>query len=191
MRHHDHIYLLPQPTDINIVSLLTLLVAIGALITAIYGLSTWKKQLKGTHHYELAKRALVAAQELRYEVRVVRSPFVPTDAALAYQQRWASLLKPARALKSALFEAEIVWNKGEAEKLGSDIDKLLGELDIAIEMYLISKQPEHRDTASELFTSEQANVLYSNHQRPEDKYAKRVDGLVSRIEKFAAPWLKA
>jgi len=190
MRHHDHIYLLPQPADVNIVSVLTLLVAMGALATAIYGLSTWKKQLKGTHHYELAKRMLVAAYELRYEVKSTRSPFVPADAASAYQQRWNSLLKPARVLKSSLFEAEIVWDKEKAKKLGSDMDKLLGELSVAIEMYLMSKQDQYRDTASELFTVEQAYVLYSNRQQPEDQYAKKVDKIISKIEEFATQYLK-
>jgi hypothetical protein len=190
MHHHAHQVIVKSTDSVGVITVLTFLVAIGTLATAIYGLSTWRKQLKGTHEYELAKRINLAVYELRYAIRGVRAPFVPTDAASAYQQRWESLLKPARKLKSALFEAQIIWDKEKATRLSGEMDKLLGQLNVAIDMYLMSKQDEHSDMASELFTLEQAYILYQGREQPTDNYAKSVDKYVAELERFVKPKLK-
>ncbi len=55
--------------------LLTSVAAITAAIVAVLGLHVWKKQLKGKVEYELARRVLREAFNVRDAIRYVRNPF--------------------------------------------------------------------------------------------------------------------
>jgi hypothetical protein len=51
-------------------------VAIGGVLIAWSGLSTWKKQLHGVHEFDLARRILLSVYKIEDGVKNVRSPFL-------------------------------------------------------------------------------------------------------------------
>src|SRR6266853_4932187 len=53
----------------------TLAAAVGAVVAAI-GLSTWRRQLRGGHSFELARRLLRSANRVRGAISQLRNPFV-------------------------------------------------------------------------------------------------------------------
>ncbi|GIV46059.1 MAG: hypothetical protein KatS3mg036_0877 [Ignavibacterium sp.] len=121
--------------DINwfstIKDIILLLVAIIGASSAIIGLKTWRKQLKGNTEYQLARRLMIAVYKSRDYVKLVRNPFmdggeisqafkeknedvphhqdakygVKVDRAV-YSMRWNKLNEALSELKIELLEAE-------------------------------------------------------------------------------------
>lgn len=58
--------------------IVTILVALVGGGVAIYGLISWKRQLKGKTEYELARRVLRAVYRLRDAIRGIRNPLQST-----------------------------------------------------------------------------------------------------------------
>jgi hypothetical protein len=49
---------------------------IGALTIGSIGLFTWKRQLRGTSEYELAKKAILKTYEVEQAIQLVRNPML-------------------------------------------------------------------------------------------------------------------
>lgn len=48
----------------------------GALVIGTFGLFTWRRQLRGTSEYELAKKAVFKAYEVQQTIQTVRNPML-------------------------------------------------------------------------------------------------------------------
>lgn len=55
------------------------LVIVGGAMIAVVGVNAWKKQLKGSTEYELAKRYLKSVYKIRDAIKYVRNPFISID----------------------------------------------------------------------------------------------------------------
>ncbi|PTP08327.1 hypothetical protein CWN86_09490 [Vibrio splendidus] len=55
--------------------IVSILGTLGALVIGYLGLLTWKKQLKGTHYFDLSKRTLILLYKYRAAIKSVRQPF--------------------------------------------------------------------------------------------------------------------
>lgn len=49
---------------------------IGAITIGIVGLTTWRRQLRGTSEYELAKKAILVTYEVEHAIQSVRNPML-------------------------------------------------------------------------------------------------------------------
>ena len=97
-------------------------VAVGGFFIALFGLKTWRKELKGKAEYDLARRILKAVYKIRNSIRNVRNPTMSgaeipkskeatKEAEIrgfiqAYQQRSVSLYEALADLDVAVLEAE-------------------------------------------------------------------------------------
>ncbi len=128
-------------------SVIALATLIGVIIAG-FGLSTWRKQLKGTYDYELAKKTLFSVYKLRDALKYVRQPFLSVGEAnkddkdipweqSAYISRWKEVREALVMLETNSLECEVVWGKGIPDARRS-INPLVGQLNHAMIMYFRS-----------------------------------------------------
>ncbi len=165
----------------------------GGVVAAWVGLDTWKKQLRGTTEYELAKRVLMSVYGVRDSMRAVRDPFISPgeadDAAegdwelSAYQNRWGKFVEVARELDVGLLEAEVVWENNPLRGYRAELNKPIAGLVIAIRHLTQDK----RTLRSTLFSEKDEKVLYAEG---DDDFDKELTRIVGKFEDFIRPHLK-
>lgn len=182
-----------------IASYTTTLSTIVVVGVAIYGLIDWKRQMKGKSDYEIARRYLKAALQLRDAIKFVRNPFIPVgemQSALeasgrdpeeyedsektnkaVYSTRWKKVVEAWTNLEIESLEAEVSWGPDGAS-LVNPLNELVRELRGAIEWYL-QKDPEPSRCAKKL--------LYDCGE--EDEFSKKITNEIQRIKDFLKPHL--
>ena len=136
-------------TSASLTDIIATFAAAGGLVIASIGLSTWKKQLRGTSEYELAKRLMLEVYQLRDALRSTRNPFLSgaegneddtedTWEITAYSKRWESVREVITRFRVTSLEAEVVWDDAIKEP-SEDIHKLISELNAALSMFAKQK----------------------------------------------------
>ncbi|MEE2025557.1 hypothetical protein [Alkalimonas mucilaginosa] len=112
---------------------------IAVVLIGIYGLSTWKKQLRGTSEYELAKKILVKSHQVAQAIQAVRSPMLflnkeEVDAGnrlkeeqRIYDERLKNLSSEWAELATLKLEAKIIWSS-PAEQAFGDLESLVRKI---------------------------------------------------------------
>jgi hypothetical protein len=167
---------------------------VGGLLIAILGLRTWRAQLEGTAHFELARRLLLAVYELRDAINNVRSPFLSSAEAVdgdpdtpwqitAYENRWTGVRSAMVQVQAATREARVLWEK-PADPILEHLSTQVGDLFDAVSAFA----DLHRGASHPApLTAEQRAVLYS--RGPEDAYNSKLQGIVEEFERYVAPHL--
>jgi hypothetical protein len=186
--------------------------AIAAFV-AINGLQTWRRQLKGTTDYDLAKRLLKAAYRLRDALQAVRNPFMssgeiqhaikevqlevkPPDedfnaasTAAAYQLRWRPVIEAYQSLELEAFEAEALWGPSAKDVIIAT-RRAINSLSVAIDLVLRDRQPGGTRILDGESREKFERILYSMARTPEDDpYLKELTAAVAQIETLARPFL--
>ena len=116
---------------------------IGALTIGGMGLSTWKKQLRGTSEYELAKKAILMTYQVQQAIQSVRNPMlhlsqddVETGNKLQaeqkiYEERLNSLSDVWAELQIIRLEAKAIWSS-EAYSVFDDLNKCVRKINADI-----------------------------------------------------------
>ena len=177
--------------------------ALSTLIVALlagYGvLWEWKKQMKGKTEYEIARRYLKTALQLRDAIKFVRNPFIPVgemQSALkdngldseeyknrektnraVYSIRWKKVMEAQTNMEAELLEAEVSWgiNAVNAQK---KLNGLVLELRSALMLYL----------EESLEVKDKDMLIYDTGD--EDEFSKKVKIAIEEIEVFLKPYLK-
>ncbi len=186
--------------------------AITGAVVAVKGLSTWNRQLKGQHEYELSRRILVSLFKFRDVIFAVRRPPIwqhemesPPDEekrseeyirhyglSKAYQARWKKVLSEKTVLYTDLLEAEAIWGS-ELRNPFKKIFDLERELYSCVLRYL---ELLHPDTTKELkeelqkIHHDKRNILYDNLSEEPDEYVKEFIAAVEEVELYLKPKLK-
>jgi len=113
------------------------LIKTGVLIfgacVAWSGLTTWKKQLKGSHEYALAKNILLQSYKYQEAMAQLRHPAVFTyeypkfsndqindmrqnekryqEMHYVYQKRWDNVIAIKPMLREAILESQVIWGE--------------------------------------------------------------------------------
>jgi hypothetical protein len=182
--------------------------ALGAVLAAWVGLTTWRTQLRGTAEYELAKRILRVVYKLRDQIAAVRSPFVtasettlafkeadvaPDDHAddnvetqLVYQRRWNNLQHVRSDLTVELMEAQILWGD-DLKSADNALAQCLQELWSAVLRHIRQLQGRGGNETVEAWEKREA-ILYQSSDDPEqDEFVKRVHAAVAEFESALRP----
>lgn len=179
----------------TIANSLVALATISGVAIAGFGLSTWRKQLKGTTEYELAKRLLLQVYRIRDAVGYVRQPFlmvgeagepkkgVPWEVA-AYENRWKGVRDAMIEFDAVSLECEVIWGK-EILNMKSKLTRQIIMLNHAIESFVQSKYDK---AFQEDFTAELRDRLYSRGD--DDAYNKEFNKVVKSFENYVKPHLK-
>lgn len=187
---------------INIIS--DLITAVSSLVIAglaVYGvLWEWKKQMRGKTEYDIARRYLKTALQLRDAMRFVRNPFISLEemeTALkengfssedykdnqktnraVYSTRWKKIMEARTNMEAELLEAEVSWGI-DARKAQESLNKLVIDLYISLKSYL--------DGHSKM-DEKGRELIYDLGE--EDEFSKKVASSIKEIEDFLKPYLK-
>lgn len=170
-------------------ALLTL-APIAALFIAWSGLNTWKRQLKGSHDFELGRRLLLSLYRCRDALKSARHPFVhPGESdkdrddweASAYENRWRAVSEAASELRAAISESEASWGEDFHEE-NKRLHGLTVKLMLAIRHYLASQKGGPNNS---LFSKEDDKILWGL----DDEYEVALNKVVEAFEKKIKPRL--
>ncbi len=175
----------------------TLVIVVGAIV-AFIGINAWKKQLKGSTEYELAKRYLKSVYKIRDAIKYVRNPFISIDEmAVAlkengvenpdysnnqqtnravYSVRWKKVMEARIDLDVELLEAEVIWGK-EAVNVIGDLNAQINKLYVSLKMFL-----EERNVKPD------RDIIYDIGDQ--DTFNPEVQKAIEKIESFIKPHLK-
>lgn len=173
----------------------------GAVV-AVLGLRTWRHQIKGKTEYDLARRLLRAAYEVREEFNRVFNPVMlggeiatayeeaevdPADekrrAEVVYSYRWRFLQRALDALNVESLEAEVLWGP-KADELLSPLRKCASELWAALNEYVIRGEG---DADRQRLVSIRRTIRGGGDDEP---IRERVKQAVEDVESFVRPYLK-
>lgn len=197
-----------------IVKDVTTIVSLGiASIVAIWGLTTWKRQLKGTANYEVAKRLLMATYKLRNSLRAVRNPLIlaseknhalreinsdvkPTEenfnfecTRAVYQIRWKPVIDAIDNLEISSLEAEAIWGPSIINEI-VEIKKKPQELFVALYMYLQDLDPRSLPLFDNVSRIKFEQILYESYDpKNMDTYSKELNNAVTNLERKVKQFL--
>lgn len=186
-----------------VANLVTIVSAAIVAFVALKGLSQWRQQLKGTTDYQIARRYLKAALELRDAMIYVRNPFISNgeiEAALkevgyepiaktgdssavdgaVYPRRWKKVQEAWTNLEVEVTEAEVSWG-ADAARVSQALTAKTRELFAALSMHIMPKDLALHDR----------NLIYdmSTPEKP-DEFMKDVISAVDAIRDYLKPHLK-
>ena len=177
---------------------------IGALVIGFLGLRTWRRQLRGTSEYEVAKKALLLTYQVRDAMQGVRAPMlylrkeeVEAGRSLEeeqriYDQRMQRLQERWAELRTLALEARVIWGE-DAEAQFSDMKDLIRILSGGIWLHfwlkgtyappgvLVDNRPER--------VKGNDAIVYCTSE--EDEFSLRIDGAVGQLETFFQKHIRA
>ena len=171
---------------------------LSGAVMAFVGVNAWKKQLKGSTEYELAKRYLKAVYKIRDAIKYVRNPFISIDEmAVAlkengiekpdysnnqqtnravYSIRWKKVMEARTNLDVELLEAEVLWGKVAVDVV-DDLNARINKLYVSLKMFL-----EERNIKPD------RDIIYD--MGDQDTFNHEVKKAIKKIEFFIKPHLR-
>lgn len=179
----------------DVLDIVVRLVPIAGIIIAWLGLSTWRRQIKGTDKYRVASDLLLEVYKVREGISIVRSPLVrfrPTENDSAsremneyygyvetMERRWKEVSEPVAQMSLLSLKAEAHISK-DIKKAVDELLKLVRELHVTLEQYIEVSRPDSGFSLTEDFDNEGRAVLWAKPTG--DNFKKRVLSSVSKIE---------
>lgn len=186
-----------------VTSILSVVVAFGAVAVASMGLATWRRQLRGSAEYDLARRVLRAVLRVRNEITAIRNPFIlPAEAnaalaeagvtpsadrhnienSLVYERRWNRLVQARADLDIELLEARILW-PSDLQNAQKALASCVSELWSAV-LREVRKLQDRGVTETADAREKREAILYQIDDDPSSEaFAARVEIAVAEFEK--------
>lgn len=181
----------------HIKDVFSILGTIALIIIGILGLSTWRRQLRGTNEYELAKKILLKTYEVQQALQHVRNPMlflkkeeVESGSALEaeqniYDKRLQKLYSIWAELQTLRLEAKVVWGE-ESYNCFNSIKNLIGEMKGAIWMHFWLKGAYAGpgatiDKSPERIKANEKIIYYSSE---EDEFSIKINKAVKDVEEI-------
>ena len=149
---------------------ITFVLTSAGIIIAGRGLSTWRKQIKGTKEFEALYNLNYSLLKLRNAIKYVRNPAIwPSEqyqaiqyfknkypdkveeenleknsSAYVYEMRWEKITNSYAKMESYLLAVEVLWGPEILEKI-KPVKKKITELNIALKQYF---QPKLKTVSS-------------------------------------------
>jgi len=189
--------------------------AVAALLGgagALLGVGTWRKQLRGHHSYDVARRTYVAVLKLREAVGSMRAPFIPVDEFLAaakaegikvekdedlltaqvnyavQQQRWAGVVDPMNELEACVLEAEAAMSS-EIREVFARLQKHIWRLKWALDHHLRRRSdPSPPPPIVSTFDEQQMSIL-NRPTEGEDVFDQELQAIVQEFGRVLKPYL--
>lgn len=170
---------------------------VGALFFAGLGLSAWKRQLRGTSEYEIAKKSILVTYEVQQLIQGVRNPMLylrkeEVDAGrkieeeqMIYEDRLKALYLKWAELLTVRLESKVIWST-DAHDCFNDLQKIIGELRAAIWLHFWLKGayagPGATVDSNPEREIENGKIVY--FVSDEDDFSLKVKLSVEQIENF-------
>lgn len=188
---------------------LTLILAGCGVWVAWQGLRTWRRQLKGTSQFDVAKRLMLKVYQIRQDIKYCRSAVrkipifshydngkpIPEREQLRYssdremKSRFECIIKTICEVDLLLFESEVILDK-KIRDIFKPIEEVCYLLMDSIEEYTedySQKNGRFLDDAERNRYRELRQIIYS---RKKDDIQAKVDSAVWEIEKFIKSYVQ-
>lgn len=160
----------------------------AAVLIGWSGLSTWKRQLKGSRDFELSRRLLLSLYKCRDALKSARNPFLQISesdkdredwVASLYENRWKTVSESTNELRAVTLESEASWGEDFHEE-SDGLHKLTMKLMLVIRHYLASQQKGPND---QLFSKKDEGVLWGTDNNDyENELSKVVEAFEDKIK---------
>ena len=176
---------------LDVVSVLSQVVLAGAAVwgamIAARGLRTWRDQLRGGTEYDLARRVLGAAIDVRESINRIRLDVMAAAADSAEQ--WTSVADAWATLRAASLEAEVVWGKGIHAEI-EPLQTCMRTLRSALRRYVrATTQPRARTLTEQEYEELDAVIYDRSEPGNDDAYTTELSAAVDCIETYLRPHL--
>lgn len=177
---------------------------IGALTIGGLGLFTWRRQLRGTSEYEVAKKAILKTYEVQQALQSVRNPMLYLskeevesghqleEEQRIYSERMTYLNEKWAELQTIRLEARVIWGK-EAQDSFNEIQQRIGNLRGAIWLHFWMKGayagPGATVDNSPARVRENDKIVYFTSE--EDEFSQQIAESTAKVEKFFGPKVRA
>lgn len=170
---------------------------IGGITLGVIGLTTWKRQLKGTSEYELAKRAIFITYQVRQLIKLVRNPILHLsreeveagntlqEQQRIYDDRMQELHLKWAELQTIRLETKVIWFDAAHDSFNT-VEMLIGELRGAIWLHFWMKgayaDPSATVDNSPERIAENNKVIY--YASEDDEFSVKINAAVAEVETF-------
>jgi len=177
---------------------------IGVLAIGGLGLFTWRRQLRGTSEYEVAKKAILKTYEVQQALQSVRNPMLYLskeeveagrrleEEQRIYSERMTYLNEKWAELQTIRLEAKVIWGK-EAQDSFNEIQQRIGDLRGAIWLHFWMKGayagPGATVDNSPERVRENDKIVYFTSE--EDEFSQQIAESTANVEKFFGPKVRA
>jgi hypothetical protein len=185
--------------------IVTALATMIAAAAAVWGVFTWRRELRGRTEYDMARRCLTAVYRVRNAISAVRAPVWlfeysdrpgrdsnkdPTadDYAFAYGNRWIPLQDAKTALDVELLEAEALWGV-LLQSAEMALRQQIVHLNVALTMYLRAMRDNGRDTLPPEYQQRVQGLAPIGQESDDDVFAQDVSRAVKEFERLLLPHL--
>lgn len=188
-----------------------MLAAIIASCVGVKGLAAWRKQLKGTTEYNVAKQLLKSVYKLRESIIIARGRFIQytprsssdpdikekeTDddrewngLAHHYNRKIDLVVDATSEIKGNLLEAKIIWGEGTIKAI-EPLFKKANELLWAIDDFIDVKRPHTANDMRKEVMSNVKDLIYSKTKIEDDKFRSDYENIITDIETEFKPIIK-
>ncbi len=178
---------------------------------AVFGLKTWRHQIRGKVEYETARKVLRAVLEVRECVAGVRAAFIsvgemleafdeagidpstvqlPGDSRtdqLVYVSRWKPLSEAITQLESEGLEAEVLWGSAIRSAFG-ELRRQIATLRFAVDNHL-RKRSDPSQWSGPISEFDEKQVAVLNAIGNPDTFRGELDEIISKFEEILRPHL--
>ena len=177
---------------------------IGALTIGGLGLFTWRRQLRGTSEYEVAKKAILKTYEVQQALQSVRNPMLYLskeeveagrrleEEQRIYSERMTYLNEKWAELQTIRLESRVIWGK-EAQDSFNEIQQRIGDVRGAIWLHFWMKGayagPGATVDNSPERVRENDKIVYFTSE--EDEFSQQIAESTAKVEKFFEPKVRS
>lgn len=170
---------------------------IGALTIGGLGLFTWRRQLRGTSEYGVAKKAILKTYEVQQALQSVRNPMLYLsreeveagrrleEEQRIYSERMTYLYEKWAELQTIRLETKVIWGK-EAHDSFNEIQQRIGDVRGAIWLHFWMKGayagPGATVDNSPERVGENDKIVYFTSE--EDDFSKKIAESTAKVEEF-------
>ena len=202
-----------QPSLLGCISIakdwLTLIIAGCGVWVAWQGLRTWRRQLKGTSQFDVAKRLMLKVYQVRQDIEYCRESYRSIPVLTHYQDgkpipeskqaryscnkemldRYNVVARTLSEIEFILFESEIILDKN-VRNIFKPIEDVCYLLRYSIDEYIIVCDPRYKDmSGSEDSSNQYRELLRVIFSKKNDDIQTKINATVAEFEKLIEPYI--
>lgn len=202
-----------QPSLLGYISIakdwLTLIIAGCGVWVAWQGLRTWRRQLKGTSQFDVAKRLMLKVYQVRQHIEYCRESYRSIPVLTHYQDgklipeseqeryscnkemldRYNVVARTLSEIEFILFESEIILDKN-VRNIFKPIEDVCYLLRYSIDEYIIVCDPRYKDmSGSEDSSNQYRELLRVIFSKKNDDIQTKINATVAEFEKLIEPYI--
>lgn len=202
-----------QPSLLGYISIakdwLTLIIAGCGVWVAWQGLRTWRRQLKGTSQFDVAKRLMLKVYQVRQHIEYCRESYRSIPVLTHYQDgklipeseqeryscnkemldRYNVVARTLSEIEFILFESEIILDKN-VRNIFKPIEDVCYLLRYSIDECIIVCDPRYKDmSGSEDSSNQYRELLRVIFSKKNDDIQTKINATVAEFEKLIEPYI--